>query len=57
MDQLSASHENADLAARNADPVLLAQKRQIQALKRILIAKAEVRRVKSLIGRRRVGTR
>lgn len=32
---------------------LLAQKRHVRTLKRILIAKAEMRRLKSLVGRRR----
>ena len=46
--------ENLPSAPREAADVLLAQKRQIRALKRVLIAKAEVRRLKSLLGRRRV---
>ena len=39
-----------NVAAEN----LLAKKRQLRALKRVLIAKAEVRRLTSLVGRRRV---
>jgi hypothetical protein len=36
---------------------LLTKKRQIRALKRVLIAKAEIRRLKSLVGLRRVTAR
>jgi hypothetical protein len=45
--------EKAAPAQPQAD-TLLAKKRQIQALKRVLIAKAEVRRLQSLLGRRRI---
>ena len=47
---LAVPHENSaePAAAPSADDSLLAQKRQIRALKRVLIAKAEVRRLQSL---------
>jgi hypothetical protein len=53
MENQIVSRENAVPVQSRAD-TLLEQKRQIRALKRVLIAKAEVRRLKSLVGHRRV---
>jgi hypothetical protein len=44
-------------APREPAAVLSEQKRQIRALKRMLIAKAEVRHLKSPIGRKRITAR
>ena len=57
MEHTSAPHDDSRSPQRQAAEVLLAQKQQIRALKRVLIAKAEVRRLKSLVGRRRVTAR
>jgi hypothetical protein len=57
MEQSSVALENTRSPAHSPEVVQLAQKRQIQALKRVLIAKAEVRRLRSLIGRRRITAR
>jgi len=57
MEHSSVPHENIQPAPRQPADALLAQKRQILALKRVLIAKAEVRRLKSLIARRRATAR
>lgn len=51
---LVQSPQKPEPAPVRSDDTLQAQKRQIRALKRVLIAKAEVRRLKSLIGRHRV---
>jgi hypothetical protein len=53
MENQAVPRENSPPAHSHAD-VLLEKKRQIRALKRVLIAKAEVRRLKSLVGRRRI---
>jgi len=57
MDRLPVYHEKVQALPLPRGDVLLAQKEQIRALKRILIAKAEVRRLKSLIGRHRATAR
>jgi hypothetical protein len=53
MENHAAQYDKIVPAPPQAD-TLMAQKRQIRALKRVLIAKAEVRRLKSLVGRRRI---
>ncbi len=50
VDPVGAAESRAD------DARMLEKKRQVRALKRVLAAKAEVRRLRSLMGRRRVGT-
>ena len=54
MKQPLISNENIAPATVHRADVLLAQKRKIRALKRVLIAKAEVRRLRSLVGRQRI---
>jgi hypothetical protein len=45
-----------ELSSATADR-LDTQKRRVRALKRVLIAKAEVRRLKALVGRKRLPSR
>jgi hypothetical protein len=56
MERTRTSHEETPAPHPPADAVL-AKKQQIRALKRVLVAKAEVRRLRSLLGRRRVSAR
>jgi hypothetical protein len=57
MEHARALHGTSELAPRPPRDGLLAKKQHVRALKRVLIAKAEVRRLQSLVGRRRITAR